>query len=140
LFSCFFILILSGCGNDVGDTSSGENNNDKETYELNLSHMYTENEPGHEAALLFSENAEEKSDGRLKVVIHSNSTLGSDQEITEQAALGENVIGVSNPSYLMDYSKDIGILNSPFLVNDWEELKKIINSDYMDEQKEKFEN
>lgn len=131
----FLVLALYGCGNNEEGATSEENG---ETITLNMSHMYTENEPGHKGAVQFAEKVNERSDGMIEIIVHPNATLGSDPDVTEQAQMGGNVIVYSNPSYLIDYSSDIGILSAPFLAENWEEMTKVVQSDFMDEQKEIF--
>lgn len=138
----FLTLALYGCGNNEeasNNQSGNEANGDQEVIYLEMSHMYTDNEPGHKGAVQFAERVNERTDGAVEITVHPNATLGSDPEVTEQAILGGNVIVYSNPSYLIDYSPDIGILSSPFLTEDWNELQKVIKSDYMDEQMEIFQ-
>ncbi|HZG79395.1 MAG TPA: C4-dicarboxylate TRAP transporter substrate-binding protein [Brevibacillus sp.] len=151
LLIAMLAVTAAGCGsNGAGSTGSGTGagaqtgaageSKLKEKLVLRMGHVMTETEPSHQAALEFAKKVEERTNGDIKVQVFPNSTLGSDPEVMEQAKLGNPMIAYTNPTYLVDMAKDLSIIGGPFLVNDWEELKKIIDSDFMKEQEEILKN
>lgn len=129
-----FSVVLVGCGeNGNAEESNGETN---EKITMRMGYVMSETSPTHEAVQQFADAVAERTDGMLEIQPFPNSTLGSDNEVLEQAKLGNPVIAYNNPSGLEDIVPDLSILGGPFLVEDWDELKKVIDSDFMKEQEE----
>src|SRR5690625_1958544 len=147
LFVVSIALIARG-GNDTDDESANDTNeetthveeaNDNEMTEkltLRMGYVMSETSPTHEAVEQFAANIAERTDGMIEIKPFPNSTLGSDAEVLEQAKLGDPVIAYNNPSGLEDMAPDLSILGGPFLVEDWDELKKVIESEFMEEQEQ----
>ncbi|KYG89301.1 hypothetical protein A0U40_10910 [[Bacillus] sp. KCTC 13219] len=139
LVSLILVLVLAvvGCGNsENGSSSNGESGNGSkgEKLVLRMGYVMAENSPTHEAVQEFAKNVAERTDGMIEIQPFPNSTLGSDSDVLEQAKLGTPVIAYNNPSGLSDIVPDLSILGGPFLVDDWNQLSKVINSDFMKEQ------
>jgi len=149
LLIAMLAVTAAGCGSNGASNASGDagaqtapagESKLKEKLVLRMGHVMTETEPSHQAALEFAKKVEERTNGDIKVQVFPNSTLGSDPEVMEQAKLGNPMIAYTNPTYLVDMAKDLSIIGGPFLVNNWDELKKIIDSDFMKEQEEILKN
>lgn len=145
-FVFILALIMYGCGSDdaaesstdeetTQETESSENGGElTEKLTLRMGYVMSETSPTHEAVEQFAERIAERTDGMIEIVPFPNSTLGSDAEVLEQAKIGDPVIAYNNPSGLQDIVPDLSILGGPFLVEDWSELKKVIDSEFMEEQ------
>jgi tripartite ATP-independent transporter DctP family solute receptor len=96
-----------------------------------------ENHPGEPLDTLarkWAELAREKSQGNLELELFPSSQLGSKRDCLEMAAMGSNVVMLSDSGTLGDYVPDIGSLAGPYLVDSWEEMEKILSSPWMEEQ------
>lgn len=94
---------------------------------INFSHVVAENTPKGMAAEKFKQLVEEKSDGRIVIQIYPNSMLYNDE--TELDALLEGEIQMIAPtsSKLTDSLPKWQILDLPFLIENNEQLRNVLN-------------
>ncbi|KFB08161.1 C4-dicarboxylate TRAP transporter substrate-binding protein [Nitratireductor basaltis] len=97
--------------------------------QLRLATVSSTSEPIYEAMEHFVDLVEQKVGEQVKITIHPNGELGSNQEVYEQVKIGAPVIQNSDPGYLSDYTPDFGILNGPYLLSDPKNFNKILESD-----------
>ncbi|MFS0575594.1 C4-dicarboxylate TRAP transporter substrate-binding protein [Sporosarcina sp. 179-K 3D1 HS] len=124
------VLVMVGCSDSNKASSEGAD----EKLKLRMGYVMAEGSPTHQSAKQFAENVAERTNGMIEIELFPNSTLGSDADVLEQAKLGTPVIAYNNPSGLQDMAPDLSVLGGPFLVEDWNQLQKVINSDFMEEQ------
>ncbi len=102
-------------------------------FTIRLAHSLSATEPAHLAAEFFAANVNERSEGRLDVTVFPGEQLGSGKDVNEMIRQGANVMNLTDPGYLSDYVPDVGILNGPYLLADYREFEKILNSEWLGE-------
>ena len=102
-------------------------------FTIRLAHSLSATEPAHLAAEFFAANVTERSEGRLDVTVFPGEQLGSGKDVNEMIRQGANVMNLTDPGYLSDYVPDVGILNGPYLLADYREFEKILNSEWLGE-------
>jgi tripartite ATP-independent transporter DctP family solute receptor len=125
-------------GNSGGSGSSGGNSGsnaaDDKVYEIKIAYDLNPGEPIDLGAQEWKRLIEERSNGRLKVELFPSGVLGTKKDVVEQMLTGTNVIQVTDGSYLMEIVPDFGVLAGPYLVTDYRDLFKVIDSEWFDEQ------
>ena len=120
-------LMLAACSDS---DSSGGSKDEKVT--VNIAYGNQPGEPIDELAKKWEELAEEKSDGRLDLVLYPSSQLGAEKDVIEQALQGNNAIVLAGYDFLLDYVPDTGILTAPYLLDDTELLRKVTQTGWFD--------
>lgn len=119
---CIMIgFCLTACGDKAANDSSGSTENKaqaKETYNLTLGHICSENTTIHRACAEFERYIEEKSEGKIAVEIHPNAVLGGDEAMMESVALGTLTMVIPSASVMNAYVPEYGILAMPYLFPD----------------------
>jgi len=140
IFLSFILLVLIGCAND--DSASGtdgvengeiEANADGEVYELQLGHIATETNTYHLLAESFKEKVEERSDGRLQISIYPNAQLGGDRELVEALTFGNLDLAIVTSSPVMNFVPEFGVLDIPYLFEDWDQIETFVESDIVND-------
>lgn len=131
---------LTACGN------TDENNNDAVSApkdEVVVIQAGYENNPGEPIDLAMHEWArllEEKSGGSMKMDLYPSSQLGSKNDIIDQMIAGDSVITLADGAFYADRGvPDLGIVFAPYLFETWDEVWKLIESDWYAEQSDKLE-
>jgi tripartite ATP-independent transporter DctP family solute receptor len=102
-------------------------------YAIKLAHSLSSTEPAHLAAEFFAKNVMERSGGRIDVAVFPGEQLGSGKDVNAMIRAGANVMNITDPGYLSDFVPDIGVLNGPYLLRDWQDFRKILASDWLKE-------
>ena len=105
---------------------SGEKGSD--SYQLNVGTVLTEKDPLYAGLQLFKKNVEERTGGAVKVRLFASAQLGKDEDVLEQAKVGAGVGIITDPGRLSAYISDFGILGAPYLVADYDEALKLLNT------------
>ncbi|WP_320956312.1 C4-dicarboxylate TRAP transporter substrate-binding protein [Enterocloster asparagiformis] len=91
----------------------------------------TTEEPIGKAVEKWAELLEAESNGTMKLQLFPNSSLGSKSELIDQMIMGENIITIADGAFYADYGvPDLGILYGPFFFDNWNEVWKLIDSDW----------
>jgi TRAP-type C4-dicarboxylate transport system substrate-binding protein len=118
-------IVLAGCS--TTDTTPAE---EAPVIELKLSHTLPEANPVHTATLAVAERIEERTNGTVKIEVFPAGTIGSTKETTEQASLGQAIISYVDASHVSEYGvSELGMLTSPFLLEDYDDANRILQSD-----------
>ena len=123
-------LTACGGGNSEKPASSAEPAAEGKEYTVKIAY---ENQPGEPIDLAVQEwkrLAEEKTNGKLKVELYPSSQLGSKSDVIEQMKMGANVITIADGAFFMDYVPDFGILYAPYLTDSYEQMFKLIDSEF----------
>jgi TRAP-type transport system periplasmic protein len=102
-------------------------------YSIKLAHSLSSTEPAHLAAEFFARNVAERSGGRIDVQVFPGEQLGSGKDVNAMIRGGANVMNITDPGYLSDFVPDVGVLNGPYLLRDWQDFRKILASDWLKE-------
>jgi len=101
-----------------------------------------ENNPGEPLDLACKEwqrLVEERSNGTIKIQLFPSSQLGTKKDATEQMLMGANVVHITDPSFLMDYVPDMGILSAPYIVETYDQLFELFETDWYKGLKKELE-
>ena len=115
------MVVLAACGEEK---AAGE-----EVYTLKVGSALAETDPIYQGLVEFKENVAEKTDGKVEIEIFGNGSLGDDKDILEQAKVGTNVAVLVDAGRLAEMVPDIGILSAPYIVDNYEEANKVVQSD-----------
>lgn len=117
----FFLLsllfLLAGCANESNVKI------------LKLAHALDTNHPVHKAMEFMAERLEEKSNGKMKIVIYPNSQLGSERELLELLQIGIISITKVSSATLENFVPNARIFNMPYLFRDQEHYWKTLLGD-----------
>ena len=81
-----------------------------------------ENTTHTQALQYFADQLNEKSDGAIEVTVSPGGALGSQREIVEQVDQGLIQIGFGECSVYSNYDEAFGVLNLPFLFDNYDQL------------------
>lgn len=123
LIALFIIIgfVMAGCSDD---SSSKEG----DTVTLKLGHIQSENDLWHDGAVKFKEEVERLSEGKMKVEIYPNSTLGGDRDMAEGMQIG-TVDFALVAGVLGNFEDSIQLLELPYLFSSQEEYNKVIHGE-----------
>ena len=136
---------LMGCGSGTAASSTAgttADNGKKEestaasqaasggTYTLKVNTALTENDPLYIALTdVFEKTVEEKTNGDVQVEVYSGSQLGNDEDVLEQALVGDAVGVITDPGRLSNYVYNIGVLQAPYIADSYEDALKLFETD-----------
>ena len=98
---------------------------------LHLGFSTNMEDPRGRASLLFQKEVDEKTDGRIKIVIHANGELGSDSELIESVLNDTLDMTVSSAGNFGVYATKLGISAMPFLFSDFESAWEFMDSPFI---------
>ncbi len=132
--SMFLLLfIVAACSSEDKSTSSAsKNDTDGEVFEISLAYSNQPDEPVGILAEKWKELAEEASDGRIKITLYPSEQLGSEQDVIEQARMGNNIITLGGYGFLMNYVPDAGIFDAPHIVEDFDDFHYLTTTDWFE--------
>lgn len=121
--------LITGCASKTPAPASSNNGSPKEeVIELKLGHIQSENDFWHAGSLKFKEEVEAKSNGKIKITIFPNSTLGGDRDMAEGLQIG-TVDFALIAGVLGNFEPSIQLLELPYLFNSEEQFKKVVHGD-----------
>ena len=150
-------MVLSACGSSAStsttaapaETKAAEETKAEETtaaaasgdvVTINIGFENTTEEPIGQAVEKWAELLKEESNGTMELKVFANSALGNKSKLIDQMVMGENVITIADGAFYADYGvPDLGILYGPFFFDNWDEVWKLIDSDWYKEQCDKLE-
>jgi TRAP-type transport system periplasmic protein len=136
LLIVFAMLLLTACGGKdaAGDGDSAE----KGKYTLKVGTALTESDPIYQGLVALKESVAEKTNGEVVIEIFGSGSLGEDSDILEQAKVGANVAVLVDSGRLAEMVPEIGILSAPYIVDNFEEANKVVQSDLFKSWEEKL--
>lgn len=138
------ILGLTACGgtggtSDTGGSGDSSNSgagtsnagNSSAAVVINVGYENAVTEPAAQACEKWKELVNERSGGTISLELFPNSTLGKKNDLIDQMLMGENIITVADGAFLAEYGvKDFGFFYAPYAFESWDELWKVIDSDW----------
>ena len=85
-------------------------------YTIKVGHTLQEDTPAHKAWLLFEEQVEANSEGRIAVELYPNSSLGTERVMFEACQMGTLEVAYGTTSVLANFDKNMEVLDLPFFV------------------------
>lgn len=109
-------------------------------YTLNVSTVLTVDDPMFKGLNQFKEQVEARSGGRIAVKLFPSSQLGPDEDVLEQARAGAGVAVLVDGGRLAPFVKEFGILGAPYVVSNYEEMRKLVTSPLVEGWNQKLRN
>ncbi len=117
-----FVTCLLVAGNIAGCS-----NGDSQTFAWPLATASPEDTVTQLFAVKFAQEVSEKSDGRMKIEVYPNSTLGGDRDLLESCADGDIPFLVQNTAPQVTFMKDLAVFDLPCVFDSLEELRQTID-------------
>lgn len=142
---------LAGCGGSADTSSSGSSESagseaaeatsesaETETeaaaapdkvYELKVSTTQTETSMIYAGLQAAADKVAEDTNGGVKITIYPSSQLGAEEDMIDQALQGMGIAVLTDAGRLSSYVKDIGILNMAYIVDNYEDGCKLMETE-----------
>ncbi|MDR0550567.1 MAG: TRAP transporter substrate-binding protein DctP, partial [Spirochaetaceae bacterium] len=114
---CAVLFIVTGFSACAKKGSKG--------FTLKMSTQLNDTSPMVDGFKEWAKAVETRSEGRLKIQVFTSASLGSDEDVIEQALQGVNVAVLTDGGRMANYVKDIGIIGMAYIADNYEELRKI---------------
>jgi TRAP-type C4-dicarboxylate transport system substrate-binding protein len=98
-------------------------------YNLKMSTQLAETSTMVDGFKAWAEAVKQRTNGGLLIEVYTAAQLGSDEDVIEQALQGANVAVLTDGGRMANYVKDIGIIGMAYIANDYNELKKITETE-----------
>ncbi len=109
--------------------AAGEVTADTAEYTIKVGHTLQENTPAHEGWLVFKDEVEKNSNGRIYVEIYPNSELGSERVMFEACQMGTLEIAYGTASVLANFDPLFSVLDMPFLFSGVEPAREALRGE-----------
>jgi len=120
--SCLFSLALFSCNKKKAEVVQAVPEVETaKTATISLGFSTNLEDPRGVASLLFKEEVEKNSEGRIKINVHPNGELGSDSELIEGVISGRVDMTVSSAGNFAVYATKLGISAMPFLFTNFDD-------------------
>ena len=139
IMSCVAAISFIGCSaaNPQSDPNSDVG---KRSVRIMIGYENNPGEPIDLACQEWKRLVEEKSNGSMRVDLYPSSQLGSKDNIIDQAVNGDCVITLANGPFFQDRGiQDFGVLFAPYLFEGWEDVEKVVNSEWFDKKAAELE-
>ncbi|BEU87028.1 C4-dicarboxylate TRAP transporter substrate-binding protein [Selenomonas sp. TAMA-11512] len=131
------MTIVGGCG---GGGDKQQASDSKEKVVLRIGYENNPGEPLDVALNKWKELVAKKSNGQMELELYPSSQLGSKNDLIDQMIVGEPVMTLANGAWYADRGvKDFGIMFAPYLFDNWDQVWKVVGSDWYKEQSAKVE-
>ena len=110
-------MMMSSCGNDGGE----------QRYAYPLATASPEDTVTQIYAVKFAEEVERLSDGRIKIQVYANSTLGGDRELLESCKDGDIPFVVQNTAPQVTFMPDLAVFDVPCAFEDLNECREVLD-------------
>lgn len=122
-------LLIVGCSNN----QQSSNGNSSEELVLKVGHTSSEIEPYHEGILAMNEKLNELSDGKIRLDIYPNSTVGDERQMIEAVQGGDLDMVITSNTPLSNFSQDFMTLDLPFIFRDTDHAWNVLNGEIGEE-------
>lgn len=122
LFIGVMILAAAGCG-------KGETNEEEQRYAWPLGTASPEDTVTQIYAEKFAEEVGRLSDGKMKIQVYPNSTLGGDRELLETCRDGDIPFVIQNTAPQVSFMEDLAIFDMPCMFDTIEEVRKKVDDE-----------
>ncbi|MDN2664676.1 TRAP transporter substrate-binding protein [Psychromonas sp. 14N.309.X.WAT.B.A12] len=96
-------------------------------FNFTFAHVLSDQTPNGQAVRAFAKEVNEKSDGRINVMVLPAGQLGGDVEIIEQLQMNMVQIAIPPTATLGNFEPRVQILDLPFLLPSKEVMKKVLD-------------
>lgn len=128
-------LTLLGCGGGNPETSKsaddGKNDDSQKVYEITYAGTVPDSNPITIAFKQMAEELETRSDGRMKMTLYPNNTLGDTRSNIESMQNNSVQIGEGSSAPLAIFTKAYMPMSLPFFFSDYQNAYTFSDSDFM---------
>ena len=110
-------MVLSACGSDDGE----------QRYAYPLATASPEDTVTQIYAVKFAEEVDRLSDGRIKIQVYANSTLGGDRELLESCKDGDIPFVVQNTAPQVTFMPDLAVFDVPCAFENLDECREVLD-------------
>lgn len=96
---------------------------------LSVNTALTTGDPMYKGLEMFQQDVAKRTDGAVEIRLFSGSQLGKDEDVLEQARAGANVAVLVDGGRLAEFTPELGILSAPYLVDNFDQMRKVVTSD-----------
>lgn len=82
-----------------------------------------------QSMLFLEKELEERTAGRIRVELYFGGVLGNERELMDFVATG--ALQGTRGGFFADANPEFGLFTLPFLVDDWDQALRLVNSDFM---------
>lgn len=115
--------LLAGCG--AQSTNKATSSDQK--WELKAGHVAASSHPMNTTLIEMAKQIEQKTNGRVKIAVFPEATLGGEREMLEGAKLGTMDIVLSTTAVAGNFDPQMKIFDLPFLFKDREQAIKVLD-------------
>ena len=129
-------LVLTACSSTPaapapsGGSSAPQAGKEVEPVVLKLAHVVIESHPYQHGCEDLAKRVEEYTDGRIKIEISPNATLGSERDLCEGVQMGTVDMCVTTNAALTNFAPDFSVYDFPYLFLNPEEAYKVMDGDF----------
>lgn len=122
LVAVMLLTMLTACGGSTASSGDAGSNSSEatETVTLKVGHVYGDTYAMHVALQKMSDTLYEKTDGRYKLELYPNSTLGGESDLIEGVQMGTVDMCFTATTPLANTVQAVAKLDLPFLVEDYD--------------------
>lgn len=137
---------LAACGEDTAPAQGGDSagsasadTTEEKTFNIDLATAYAADAPAGVALEKFVEDVAEASGGTINISLFTDGTLGSASDNYSSIASGDLDMCMSGLEALDLYAPEYTFLDAPFLIQDLDHLKALLDSGIGDSLKARYE-
>jgi len=120
LFAVFFVMPLAACKGKKEP---------QQKFTLKMSTQLAETSAMVGGFKAWADAVKQRTNGGLTIEVYTAAQLGSDEDVIEQAMQGANVAVLTDGGRMANYVKDIGIIGMAYIADNYDELKKITETE-----------
>ncbi len=124
-------LSLVACSSSSSNTATTEDSTTAtaQTFELKISTTQTDTSMIYEGLLAAANQVMDETDGNVKVTIYPASSLGSEEDMIDQALAGMGIAVLTDAGRMSNYVYDMGIFNMAYLVDDYQQGLEVMETE-----------
>jgi len=138
LLATVMVLSLAACGNSEEEAAAPEENKEAEVSEeaaedvivIKLGHSIQEETSTHRALMIFEEEVEKNSEGRVDVQLFPNGALGTERTMTESVQMGTLEMTTPGSFIVATFDPTVDVLSLPYLFPDEEAARTALSGEF----------
>jgi len=101
-----------------------------QTLQLKLAHYAAENHPGNLAGKMFAEGVERRTQGKIKIVLYPDNTMGSPPAVLEKSIRGSVDMALPTQGQLGLHIKKFNCVMLPFIFESYEQADRVLDGPF----------
>ena len=124
-------LLIAGCGGDKKPAEKPAEKAPVQAITMKFGHYAPASHPGQQAAKMFADAVEKRTNGAIKITVYPDNQLGSPPEMLEQNIMGAIDMSLPTQGALDKYSKKFAAVMLPFVFKDANHAYKVLDGPFM---------